>query len=153
MNIQFHRTRTFHNDIFASAVWQGWQNPISCDDEPALCFLDCLGRNKVSSWTFCRNALLPVKVPSRGLCLPVLQQEIMRCHVHPDFSRKHFRGVAACRRALMGMARYNDGFSRSCLCYPAGGPERLAVMRMMAAFAVSCPLKSVFLMPKIQTKI
>ncbi|MDE6760140.1 MAG: hypothetical protein K2J90_05580 [Lachnospiraceae bacterium] len=45
----------------------------------------------------------------------------MRCHVYPDFSRKHFRGVAACRRALMGMARYNDGFSRPCLCYPAGG--------------------------------
>ncbi len=45
----------------------------------------------------------------------------MRCHVHSDFSRKHFRGVAACRRALMGMARYNDGFSRPCLCYPVGG--------------------------------
>lgn len=41
--------------------------------------------------------------------------------MHPDFSRKHFRGVAACRRALMGMAKYNDGFSRPCLCYPAGG--------------------------------
>lgn len=45
----------------------------------------------------------------------------MRCHVHPDFSGKHFRGVAASRRALMGMVRYYDGFSRPCLCYPAGG--------------------------------
>lgn len=44
----------------------------------------------------------------------------MRCHVHPDFSGKHFRGVAASRRALMGMVRCCDGFSRPCLCYPAG---------------------------------
>ena len=40
--LQFHRTRTFHNDIFASAAWQGWQNPISCDDEPALWFKNAL---------------------------------------------------------------------------------------------------------------
>ena len=36
---------------------------------------------------------------------------------------------------------------------PLGVPDRPAVMRMMAAFAVSCPLKSVFPMPKIQTNI
>lgn len=74
----------------------------------------------------------------------------MRCHVHPDFSGKHFRGVAACRRALMGMARYSDGFSRPCLCYPVGGAGKIGRMRIMAAFAAGCPLKSVFLMPKIQ---
>lgn len=54
------------------------------------------------------------------MCLPVLQQGVMRCHVHPDFSEKHFRGVAASRRAWMGMVRYYDGFSRLCLCYPVG---------------------------------
>lgn len=46
INIQFHRTRTFHNDIFASAAWQGWQNPISCDDGPALCFLIIWGEKE-----------------------------------------------------------------------------------------------------------
>ena len=35
---------------------------------------------------------------------------------------------------------------------PLGVPERPAVMGIMAAFAASCPLKSVFPMPKIQTK-
>lgn len=100
---------------------RGGFNPISCDDELALRFLDCLERNEVSFNAILRIAMLPVKVPSRGLSLPVLQQGIMRCHVHPDFSGKHFRGVAASRQALMGMARCSDGFSRSCLCYPAGG--------------------------------
>lgn len=77
----------------------------------------------------------------------------MRCHVHPDFSRKHFRGVAASRRAWMGLVRYYDGFSRSCLCYPAGGAGETGKMRIMAVKAAGCPLKSVFLMPKIQNDI
>lgn len=73
--------------------------------------------------------------------------------MHPDFSRKHFRGVAASRRAWMGMVRYYDGFSRPCLCYPAGGAGETGKMRIMAVKAAGCPLKSVFLMPKIQNDI
>lgn len=74
----------------------------------------------------------------------------MRYHVHPDFSGKHFRGVAASRRALMGMVRCCDGFSRPCLCYPAGGAGETGKMRIMAVKAAGCPLKPVFPMPKIQ---
>lgn len=36
---------------------------------------------------------------------------------------------------------------------PLGVPERPAVMRIMAAYAAGCPLKSVFPMSKIQTNI
>ncbi len=77
----------------------------------------------------------------------------MRYHVHSDFSRKHFRGVAACRRALMGMARYSDGFSRPCLCYPAGGAGETGNHEDNSCEISSCPLKSVFPMLKIQTNI
>ena len=72
--------------------------------------------------------------------------------MHPDFSRKHFRGVAACRRALMGMARYSDGFSRSCLCYPVGDAGEIGSNEDNSCESSGCPLKSVFPMPKIQTK-
>ena len=64
---------------------------------------------------------MPVKVLSRGLCLPDMAAGDNEIEQHRNFSEKHFPGVAPCGFRLVG---HDGDIVRDCrrdVCYPVGG--------------------------------
>lgn len=64
---------------------------------------------------------MPVKVLSRGLCLPDVAAGDNEIEQHRNFSEMHFSGVAPCRFRLVG---HDGGAVWDCrpnVCCPTGG--------------------------------
>ena len=72
---------------------------------------------------------MPVKVLSRGLCLPDMAAGDNEIEQHRNFSEKHFSGVAACGFRLVGHdgGAVWDG-SRPSVCYLVRGQARASLI-------------------------
>jgi hypothetical protein len=86
---------------------RGWQNPISCEDVPAM--------DNIVAREGMEQRIVPTDMAVRD-------NEVKR---HRNFSEKHFSGVAACGFCLVG----HDGdtvwdISRPSVCYPVRGQAR-----------------------------
>lgn len=80
---------------------------------------------------------MPVKVLSRGLCLPDLAAGDNEIEQHRNFSETHFPGVAPCRFRLVG---HDGGAVWDCrpnVCCPAGGAVKwqLGEWRLLPLFS------------------
>ena len=79
---------------------------------------------------------MPVKVLSRGLCLPDVAAGDNEIEQYRNFSETHFPGVAPCRFCLVG---HDGGAVWDCrpnVCCPAGGCCQEAARRIAAFAAV-----------------
>ena len=89
---------------------KGWQNPISCEDVPAM--------DNIVAREGMEQRVVSTGMATRG-------NEIER---HRNFSEKHFSGVAACGFRLVG----HDGGAvwdrRPSVCYPVRGPARASLI-------------------------
>ena len=89
---------------------RGWQNPISCEDVPAM--------DNIVAREGMEQRIVPTGMATRG-------NEIER---HRNFSEKHFSGVAACGFRLVG----HDGGAvwdrRPSVCYPVRGQARASLI-------------------------
>ena len=86
---------------------KGWQNPISCEDVPAM--------NDIVAREGMKQRIVPTGMAARD-------NEVKQ---RRNFSEKHFSGVAACGSRLVG----HDGgavwdVSRPSVCYPVRGQAR-----------------------------
>ena len=96
---------------------RGWQNPISCEDVPAM--------DNIVAREGMEQRVVPTGMATRG-------NEIER---HRNFSEKHFSGVAACgfpsymnEVHVMG---YDGGAvwdRRPSVCYPVRGQARASLI-------------------------
>lgn len=80
---------------------------------------------------------MPVKVLSRGLCLPDVAAGDNEIEQHRNFSETHFPGVAPCRFRLVG---HDGGAVWDChpnVCCPAGGAVKwqLGEWRLLPLFS------------------
>ena len=89
---------------------RGWQNPISCEDVPAM--------DNIVAREGMEQRIVPTGMATRG-------NEIKR---HRNFSEKHFSGVAACGFRLVG----HDGGAvwdrRPSVCYLVRGQARASLI-------------------------
>ena len=90
---------------------KGWQNPISCEDVPAM--------DNIVAREGMEQRIVPTGMAVRG-------NEVKR---HRNFSEKHFSGVAACGFRLVGHdgGAVWDG-SRPSVCYPVRGQARASLI-------------------------
>jgi len=89
---------------------KGWQNPISCDDIPAM-------DNIVA-----REGMEQRIVPTG---MAVRDNEVKQ---RRNFSEKHFSGVAACGLCLVGQDRGAVWDRRPSVCYPVRGQARASLI-------------------------
>lgn len=89
---------------------RGWQNPISCEDMPAM--------DNIVAREGMEQRIVPTGMATRD-------NEVKR---HRNFSEKHFSGVAACGFRLVG----HDGGAvwdrRPSVCYPVRGQARASLI-------------------------
>ena len=89
---------------------RGWQNPISCEDVPAM--------DNIVAREGMEQRIVPTGKATRG-------NEIKR---HRNFSEKHFSGVAGRGFRLVG----HDGGAvwdrRPSVCYPVRGQARASLI-------------------------